>query len=124
MKYMATSAQHVPVNGVVATVKPVNYTILTDRRAVTLVTVVPHMQQLCNLKIKDVDVVFLSALTTKFNREGRTHLDKYRNIASDVWMVKGDEDEGVAYSLVIDKTKLNLELESGGYNCQSYQDHL
>jgi hypothetical protein len=122
MKYMAASAQHVPIHGVVATVKPVNYAILADRRAVNLVALVPQMQQLCNLKIKDVDVVFLSALTTKFNREGRTNLEKYRGVSSDVWTATSNGGEGMAYSVVIDKMKLDSELLKEGYNCQSYQD--
>lgn len=123
-KYMKESAQFVPLQSVVATVKPVNYSILNNRRAVNLVAVVSDMQQLCNLKIKDVDFVFLSSLTTKLNREGLSTVKKYKKISSNMWMAPETEDEVVAYTFAIDKSKLNLELQRAGYVCQAFQDHL
>ena len=123
-KYMKESAQYVPLQSVVATVKPVNYSILNNRRAVNLVAVVSDMQQLCNLKIKDVDFVFLSSLTTKLNREGLSTVKKYKKISSNMWMAPETEDEVVAYTFAIDKSKLNLELQRAGYVCQAFQDHL
>lgn len=120
-KYITSSAQHIPVHSVVAAVKHINHAILTDRRTVNLVAAVSGLQQLCNLKIKDVDFIFLSALTTGFNKEGLSLLKKFKNISSATLTVKGRDGEDVAYNLVIDKAKLNLELEKAEYNCQSYQ---
>ncbi len=121
---MTILAQRIPVHGVVATVKHANYSVLTDRRAVNLSAIVPHLQQLCNLKIKDVYAVFLSGLTTKFNQEGIELLEQYRGISSEVWMLGGEGSEHLAYGLVVDKTKLDSELAKEGYNCQSYQQEL
>ena len=122
-KYMKMSAQYVPPEGVVATVKHVNYSILTDKRAVNHVGVVSDLQQLCNLKIKGVDLIFLSDLTTGFNQEGYTQWEKYRDISSDIWKAPVMNNESVAYSIAIDKSKLNSKLEKAGYNCQAYQAH-
>lgn len=124
MSTMTISAQRIPVHGVVATVKHANYSILADRRAVNLVAIVPYPQQLCNLKIKDVDAVFFSGLTTKFNKEGISLLEQYRDISSDVWKLAGEGGEHIAYGLIVDRRKLDLQLAKEGYNCQSYREHL
>jgi hypothetical protein len=121
---MEESGQYVPLHGVAATAKHTNFSILTNKRAVNLVTVVSESQQLCNLKMKDVDLVFLSSLTTDFNQEGYTQMEKYKRISSNIWMVPGINGEGVAYSFAIDKKKLNSKLEKAGYSCQAYQNHL
>jgi hypothetical protein len=123
-KSMIESAQHVPAQSVVATVKPTNYSILTERRAINLVTTVPHSQQLCNLKVKDADAIFLSDLTTEFNWEGRKQLETFRSISSNVWTLEVGGNSRVAYLVVIDKTKLNAQMEEEGFNCQSFKDHL
>jgi hypothetical protein len=116
---MTESARYIPADSVVAAIKHENYVILTDRQAITLSTLVPHIQQLCNLKLKNVDVVFLSHMTTAHNVQNVTLLEDYRSISSDVWSM-GDEGERVwAHVLFVDKTKLNLELESR--ECLSYQ---
>ncbi len=51
MRYMTISSERIPIDSVVASVKHTNYAILADRKAVKLVGVVTHLQQLCNLKI-------------------------------------------------------------------------
>lgn len=124
MDHMTMSAQQIPNDSIVATVKPVNYSILANRRAVYLVAVVPYLQQLCNLKIMDVDVVFLSRLTTEFNQEGIELLESFRGISSDVLEVKRNQDSDVAFTMTIDQTKLNSKLTETAYECQSYQNHL
>ncbi|MEE8496189.1 MAG: hypothetical protein V3S21_06880 [Xanthomonadales bacterium] len=124
MGSMTNSAQRIPVHGVVATIKHANYSILADRRAVNLVAIVPYPQQLCNLKIKNVDAVFLSGLTTDFNKEGIGLLEQYRGISSEVWMLEGEGGEHIAYGLIVDRKKLDSQIEKEGYNCRSYQEHL
>jgi len=120
-KYIKNSVKHVQPNDVVATVKHVNYSLLTDRRAVNLSTIVSDIQQFCNLKVKDVDLVFLSDLTTGFNREGSAKWEKYKEISSNIWKESVNEQMGATYSVAIDKEKLNSKLEESGYDCQSYQ---
>jgi hypothetical protein len=110
--------------GALFTVKPTNYSILTERRAINLVTTVPHSQQLCNLKVKDADAIFLSDLTTEFNWEGRKQLETFRSISSNVWTLEVGGNSRAAYLVVIDKTKLNAQVEEEGFNCQSFKDHL
>ena len=119
MNAMTDSARHIPVDNVVATIKHENFVILADRQAITLSTLVPYSQQLCNLKLRNVDVVFLSSMITEHNVKGLALLEDYRSISSDVWSL-GKEGERVwAHVMFLDKTKLNLELESR--DCHSYQ---
>jgi hypothetical protein len=116
---MTESARYFPADNVVAVIKHENFVILTDRQAITLSTLVPHIQQLCNLKQMNVDVVFLSHMTTAHNVQNVTLLDDYRSISSDVWSM-GDEGERVwAHVMFVDKIKLDRELESR--ECLSYQ---
>lgn len=116
---IADSAAHIPPDNIVASVKHENYVILADRRAMALSVLVPYMQQLCNLKIRNVDVVFLSHMTTAHNEKNVTLLEDYRSISSDVWSL-GDEGERIwAHAMFVDKTKLGLELES--QDCHFYQ---
>ena len=116
---MTESARHIPADKVVATIKHENFVILADRQAITLSTLVPHIQQLCNLKLMNVDVVFLSHMTTAINVQKLTLLEDYRSISSHVWSMSDEGERVWAHVMFVDKTKLDLELESR--ECLSYQ---
>lgn len=121
MKYIEWSAQYVPTGGVVATVKPGNYSLLTDRRAVTLVTTVPFFQQLCNLRVANVDRVFLSKLTSDFNEEGIAMIGKFFPVSSDIWKLNDTEGNGIAYTVAIDRDKLDAKLREEDFDCRSFK---
>jgi hypothetical protein len=50
-------------------------------------------------------------------------LGKFRDISSDVWTLNKDSEHD-AYTLAIDKIKLESELRKEGYKCQTYRDHI
>jgi hypothetical protein len=116
---MTESARHIPADNVVAAIKHENFVILTDRQAITLSTLVPHTQQLCNLKLMNVDVVFLSHMTITHNVRSVTLLEDYRSISSHVWSMGDEGERAWAHVMFVDKTKLDQDLESR--ECLSYQ---
>ena len=120
---MKVSSERIPPDSVVASVKHENYAILADRKAVQLVGVVTHLQQLCNLKIKNVDVVYLSGLTNSFNKRGMSMVEQYQSISSEVWSMGGEGGQVVSYVLILDQAELDSELLAEGFECKSYQDH-
>ena len=120
---MTVSSERIPIDSVVASVKHTNYAILADRKAVQLVGVVTHLQQLCNLKIKNVDVVYLSPLTNSFNNRGMSMIEQYRSISSEVWSMRGESGQVFSHVLMLDRAKLDSELLAEGFECKSYQIH-
>lgn len=54
---------HLPAGNVIASVKHEHFALLSDRQTAKLSADVPYLQQLCNLKIRNADVVFISHLT-------------------------------------------------------------
>ena len=123
MRYMAASSERIPIDSVVASVKHTNYAILADRKAVQLAGVVTHLQQLCNLKIKNVDVVYLSPLTNSFNKRGMSMIEQYQSISSEVWSMRGEDGQVFSYVLTLDRAKVDSELLAEGFECKTYQIH-
>ena len=121
MKYMTASSEHIPIDSIVASVKHESFAILADRKAVELVTIVTRIQQLCNLKIKNVDVVFLSGLSNSFNTSGLSMVEQYKSISSEVWSMGGEGIQVFSYLLMLDRAKLDSELLAEGFACKSYQ---
>ncbi|MFC1720089.1 hypothetical protein ACFL00_03000 [Pseudomonadota bacterium] len=113
------SPKHILSDDVVAAVKHENFVILTNRQAIPLSAVVPHNQQLCNLKLMNADVIFLSQMTTANNERTLTLMEDYQNILSDVWTLKDENGVVWAQVLYIDKLKLDEELNS--HECLSVQ---
>jgi 4-amino-4-deoxy-L-arabinose transferase-like glycosyltransferase len=121
-EYMLKSSELVPEGSIVATAKAVNFTVLTGKPAVELVTTnISEYQQFCNLKVKDVDVIFLSRLVTGLNWEGYDELDKYREITSKSWKIEGGASGSVAHVIAIDKARLDEKLGGEKSVCESYR---
>ena len=117
MRYITASSKRIPIDSVVASVKHANYAILADRKAVQLVGISTHLQQLCSLKIKNVDVVYLSPLTTSFNSRGMSMVEQYQSISSEVWSMGGEGGQVFSYVLMLDRAKLDAELLAEGIEC-------
>lgn len=118
---MAGSVERIAEDSVVAAVKHDQYALLVDRRAVTLSGSVSLEQQLCNLKVKDVDMVFLSNLVTPLNRMGPTLYQPYEKFTSEVWPMATTDGSETAYIMQLDKSALAEELESSGYACERFR---
>ena len=119
MMAMADSATHIPPDNIVAATKHENYVILADREAMALSELVSLTQRLCNLKLRDVDVVFLSQLATPRSKKSLAVLENYRSISSDVWSLDDQGDQVLAHVMFVDKTKLDSKLET--QECLTYQ---
>jgi hypothetical protein len=119
MSAMVGSAAHIPVEDVVASVKHSNFAILANRQAVALSMLVSRPQQLCNLKQKNVNAIFLSQLTTAQNNKGIALREEYDSISGDVLTLGHKSGQNLAHIIFVDNARLESELVD--YNCDGYR---
>jgi hypothetical protein len=124
MALMADTAQMVPPDTVVASAQHAAYSILADRPSVMLSTIIPFEQQLCNLKLRKVEFVFLSSVINTYNLLGLDVLEHYQPFTSQVWTIRGAQGNPRAHLLKLDGDKVTAKLEESNFNCVTARDAL
>lgn len=122
MLMMKESVQVIPKGSAVAAVKHEALTLLADRESINLSTIVSYNQQLCNFKIRDVEFVFISDLTTGYNPVGIGLLNNYQDISSYVFTVENSDGEQFVHVLKLDKERIDSKLDEVEFECQRFQD--
>jgi len=122
LRVMASTADIIPESSKVASDQHATLTVLADRAAVNLSSIVPPLQQLCNVKTAEVEFVFISGLTNSYNPMGIKLFDSYDNIASFNWSIKDSSGNPRAYVLQMDREKIDSILSETGYECVRFQD--
>ena len=118
---MEQSGNVIPPDHTVATIKHEAYMLIAEREAVMLSTLVPYHQQLCNFKIRNVDFVFISPLSSGFVKLPYELPGLYHNITAFKLTPNNVDGEPITHILKLDREAIDEILSQAGYNCQSFQ---
>lgn len=119
---MAEASQVIPEGSTVASDQHAAFTLLANRKAVNLTSIVPFHQQICNFRVADVQYVFLSALFNSYNPQGIKLFDSYKEYSSNTWTINDADGNPGVYILQLDRPAIDSTLRESGFECLRYQD--
>jgi 4-amino-4-deoxy-L-arabinose transferase-like glycosyltransferase len=122
LSLMKSSKEIIPEKSMVASVGHASFLIVADRPGINLSTIVPINQQLCNLKIANVDYIFITDVTTAYNPWGLRLFEAYEEYASYVWSVKDDAGNAIVHILQLNDAKIDPILDASGFECHQFKD--
>jgi hypothetical protein len=119
---MENTQQIIPKGSVVASDQHAAFTLLAERQAVNLSSIVSLPQQMCNFELAGVTHVFLSALNNSYNPLGIGLFEHYEELATYTWSINDSTGKPGTHVLQLDRDKVRSIIAGAGFECREYRD--
>jgi hypothetical protein len=121
VRIMSAAAKVVPADAAVAAVKHEAFMLFAAREGNQLTTIVPYLQQLCNLRVRDTEFVLVTDLNSGLTPEPRTLVEEYASITASRIEAPGAGQNPGAVLLMLDKEAIEQQLENANYECSGFR---